>query len=66
MEILEDDKVVTFADGRFTDEIREVIMELVLFNVSINKVSDVIQFVLRTLANKDVSKICLPSDGCRK
>ena len=66
VEILQDDKLVTFADGRFTDEIWEVIMELVSLNVSINKVNDVIEVVLRILTNKDVSKIRLPSDGCRK
>ena len=41
-------------------------MELVSLNVSINKVNNVIEVVLRTLTNKDVSKIRLPSDGCRK
>ena len=66
VEILQDDKLVTFADGRFTDETREVIMELVPLNVSINKVNDVIEVVLHTLTNKDVSKIRLPSDGFRK
>ena len=49
VEILQDDKVVIFADGWFSDEIREVIMELVTLNVSINKVNDVIEVVLRTL-----------------
>ena len=37
-------------------------MELVSLNVSINEVNDVIEVVLRTLTNKDVSKIRLPSD----
>ena len=55
VEILQDDEVITFADGRFTNEIREVIMELVSLNVSINKVNDVIEVVLRTLTNNDVS-----------
>ena len=41
--LLQNDTVVTFADGRYTDEIREVIMELVSLNVSINKVNDVIE-----------------------
>ena len=64
--LLQNDTVVTFADGRYTDEIREVIMELVSLNVSINKVNDVIEVVLHTLSKKDVSKLRLPSDGCRK
>ena len=64
-EILQDDKLDKL-DGRFTDGIREVIMELVSLNVSINKVNDVIEVVLHTLTNTDVNKIRLPSDGCRK
>ena len=60
------DEVVTFADGRFTDEIREVIMNLVALNVSINKVNDVIRVVLRTLLKKDVDKLRLPSMALRK
>ena len=64
--LLQNDTVVTFADGRYTDEIREVIMELVSLNVSINKVNDVIEVVLHTLSKKDVSKLRLPSDGCHK
>ena len=64
--VLEDDGVVTFADGRFTDEIREVIMNLVALGVSINKVNDVIHVVMRTLANKKVDQIRLPSDGTKK
>jgi len=66
VEVLRDDDIITFANGRFTDEIRQVIMKLVSLNVSVNKVNDVIKAVLSTLTEKNVTKIRLPSDGARK
>ena len=41
LELLEDEKIVTFERGRYSNDIREVIMELLLLNVSMNKVNDV-------------------------
>ena len=36
--LLQDDEIVTFHDGRFSDDIRETIMELLSLNVSMSKV----------------------------
>ena len=43
--ILQDDEIVTFQNGRYCNEIREVIMELVSLNVTVKKVN-VIKCVL--------------------
>ena len=61
--LLEDEEIVTFQNGRYCDEIREVIMELLSLNVSMNKVNDVIRVVIQKLAKKDVGK--LPSAGVK-
>ena len=66
IEVINSDDIVTFADGRFTNEIRRTVMELVSLNVSINKISDVIKAVLGNMTKTDVSYMRLPSDGARK
>ena len=59
--LLESDTITTFAEGRYTNEIRELVMELYSCNVSLNKVNDVIQAVVRKFTKKEVSR--LPSKG---
>ena len=61
--LMEDNEMITFKEGKYTNEIREVIMELFALNVSMNKVNDVIRVVLKKLANKEVSH--LPSKGLK-
>ena len=61
LSLLEDDNVVTFEDGRYTNDIREVIMKLLSLNVSMKKVNSVIKVVLEGLAKKKVDR--LPSAG---
>ena len=63
LELLEDEKIVTFERGRYSNDIREVIMELLSLNVSMNKVNNVIKIVLKKLAKKGITK--LPSVGTR-
>jgi E1A/CREB-binding protein len=63
LKLLEDEEIVTFERGRYSNDIREVIMELLSLNVSMNKVNDVIKIVLKKLAKKRISK--LPSVGTR-
>ena len=61
--LLEDEEIVTFQDGRYCDEVREVIMDLLSMDVSMNQVNNVIKTVLKKLANKSVSR--LPSMGLK-
>ena len=62
IEVINSEDIVTFADGRFTNEIRRTVS----LNVSINKISDVIKAVLGNMTKTDVSYMRLPSDGGRK
>ena len=55
--LLEDDTISTFEDGKYVDEVREVIMELLAMNVSMSKVNDVIRTVLKKLAGKSLSRL---------
>ena len=59
--MLDDHGVITFENGRFTNELREVIMELLSMNVSMYKVNAVIKTVLKKLAGIYVHH--LPSAG---
>ena len=61
--LLEGEEVVTFQNGKYTDEVRETVMELLSMNVSMNRVNDVIRTVLRNLASKDVDR--LPSNALK-
>ncbi|XP_065679669.1 uncharacterized protein LOC136094052 [Hydra vulgaris] len=63
LKMLEDEEIVTFERGRYSNDIREVIMELLSLNVSMNKVTDVIKIVFKKLAKKEISK--LPSVGTK-
>ena len=54
---------MTFQDGKYCDDVREVVMKLLSLNVGVNKVDDVIKVVLQTLAKKEVTR--LPSTGTK-
>ena len=54
--LLEDETITTFENGKYVDEVREVIMDLLAMNVSMNKVNEVIRMVLQTLAGKSISR----------
>ena len=54
---MEDEIVTSFMDGKYTNTIREVIMELLSMNISMKKVNDVINIVLKTLAGKDMDRL---------
>ena len=56
-ELLESDCISTFADGKYTNKVRQCIMTLITeCNIRVNKISHVIQTVLRKLANKPERK----------
>ena len=55
--LLEDDTISTFEDGKYVDEVREVIMELLAMNVSMSKVNEVIRTVLKKLTGKSLSRL---------
>ena len=61
--LLEKDEVTTFENGRYTNEVREVIMELLNLNVSISKINQVITAVLTKLGSKTIGR--LSSAGVR-
>ena len=50
--ILEDETIQTFHQGKYNDEIRLCSIKLLSMNVSINKVNEVIQTVVKRLTNK--------------
>ena len=52
-----------FENGRYCDEVRETIMELVSLNVSMNKVNEVIHTVIQKLTKKSVGR--LPSNAVK-
>ena len=61
-ELMEADCVTTFADGKYTNEVRECVMTLMTeCNISTNKMSKVITTVLEKLAGKHPER--LPSKG---
>ena len=60
--LLQDQKI-TFQNGRYVDDIRETIMQLLNLNVSMNKVNEVIRVVLRNLASIEVDR--LPSNAVK-
>ncbi|VDI71580.1 E1A/CREB-binding protein [Mytilus galloprovincialis] len=62
--ILADDKIESFYDGKFSNEVRETIMTLLTeCGVSQKKVNNVISIVLKNLTGKQLSR--LPSAGVK-
>ncbi|CAC5414939.1 unnamed protein product [Mytilus coruscus] len=62
--ILTDDKIESFYDGKFSNEVRETIMTLLTeCGVSQKKVNNVISIVLKNLTGKQLSR--LPSAGVK-
>lgn len=55
--LLEEETISTFEDGKYVDEVREVIMDLLAMNVSMSKVNEVIRTVLKKLTWKRLSKL---------
>ncbi|XP_033124472.1 uncharacterized protein ZK1098.6-like, partial [Anneissia japonica] len=55
--LFQDEEVVSFHDGRYKDEIRETVMELLACNVSMAKVSKVIRIVLQKLTNRSIARL---------
>ena len=46
VDICNSEDIITFANGRVTDEMRKTVMDLVAHNVSINKIPDVVKTVI--------------------
>ena len=61
--LLNDEKIQTFADGKYSDDVRLTIMELLSMTVSLSKVNDVIRTVLSRLAHKYIDR--LPSKALK-
>ena len=56
-DFLKNDNVLISENGKFTDAVRQVYMELLSKNVSSRKCQDVIRIILKNLANKDVGHL---------
>ena len=64
MAITEEPEIKTLCDnGRYTDTVREVIMDLISYNVSLKQIDQVMRTVLKKFTNKDV--LLLPSMGTK-
>ena len=61
--ILNDDEIVTFENGRYCNGVRETIKELLSLNVSMNKVNEVIHTFIQKLTKKSVGR--LPSNAVK-
>lgn len=57
VDLLKDEEITTFKDGRYSDDIRITIMELLACNVSMAKVSKVMKVVVKNLAGKDLRQV---------
>ena len=55
--LLEDKTITTFENGKYVDEVREVIMDFLAMNVSMSKVNKVIRTVLQKLAGKSTPRL---------
>ena len=64
--ICNSEELITFSNGRFSDEMRKTVMDLVAHNVSINKIPEVIKSVIGGLTSYNAEKIRTPSTGTRK
>ena len=59
--ILSSEEISTFEKGRYTDDVRMCIYELLSLNVGVRNVSQIIRSVLKNIAHKSVTR--LPSYG---
>ena len=59
--ILSSDEIATFEGGKYTDDIRACIYELLSLNVGVRNVKPIVCCVLKNLAHKSVAR--LPSHG---
>ena len=55
--LLEDETITTFENGKYIDEVREVIMDLFAKNVFMSKVNEEIPTVLQKLGGKSISRL---------
>lgn len=55
------DEIVTFEGGKYTDDVRACVYELLALNVGVRNVRTIIQCVLKNMAHKSVGR--LPSHG---
>lgn len=57
VELLQDDEIRTYENGKYTDEIRETIMELLSMNVAMTKVAEIIRVVIRKLSKREIGRL---------
>ena len=59
--VMSESDISTFEDGRYTDDIRACVYELLSLNVGVRNVAPIIRCVLKNVAHKSISR--LPSYG---
>ena len=59
--IMSSDEIITFEGGKYTDDVRACVYELLSLNVGVRNVRSIIQSVLNNIAHKSVGR--LPSHG---
>lgn len=52
--LFEDEIIIIFENGKYVDEVREVIMDFFVMNVFMSKVNEVIRIVLQKLVGKSI------------
>ena len=64
-EILKSDEIVTFEHGKYTDNVRACIYELLSLNVGVRNVAPIIRCVLGNIVHKDVERLPSHSLTCQ-
>ena len=59
--LMSDPEITTFENGKFTDDVRACVYELLSLNVGVKKVAPIVRCVLKNMAHKSVQR--LPSYG---
>ena len=59
--IMSDPEIITFENGKFTDDVRACIYELLSLNGGVKKIAPIVRCVLKNIAHKSVQR--LPSYG---
>ena len=63
--ILNSEEITTFESGRYTDDVRACIYELLSLNVGVRNIAPIIRCVLTKIAHKSVSRLPSYSLTCQ-
>ena len=63
--LMSDPEITTFENGKFTDDVRACIYELLSLNVGVKKVAPIVRCVLKNVAHKSVQRLPSYSLTCQ-